>query len=376
MKKLFLLCLVCGLMSSCLENIDLDTGEQILNVYCILGQGPEQELELSYIAPTGGTSRPVGKDVVITLLDDGTPAGQFSRVSDTKWNLDFSPQGGHTYTLEVNVAGKDSLTAETRYPFACTLQYMEIKQGSVPSYDPSERMLYGIYGLELDSSEDQFLWCYYENVEFDSYKYRFQPQILQFFEDQEASPPSFAEYIVTDHPGVDGRGETIYPCDWTALINQTDFDKNRWGICERVFSKEFSGETAFYHEKVVRILHPAGFSRPFDNEKMRIRRRYLDEKGLSFINDYDEEFEETSMFTLAGMNKTPMAAVLVIRSVSAEYDKYLSDYYYSNQDTGDFTQYVYKRNFYSNVVNGTGIFGAAVEYHPYSPILCPWLSFE
>ena len=145
----------------------------------ILSQGPEQELELSYIAPTGGTSRPAGKDVVIRLLDEGTPVGQFSRVSDTKWNLDFSPQGGHTYILEVNVAGENPLTAETRYPCACTLQYMEIMQGSVPSYDPSERMLYGIYGLELESSEDQFLWSYYENVDFDSYKYRFQPDILQ-----------------------------------------------------------------------------------------------------------------------------------------------------------------------------------------------------
>ena len=376
LQSLLLLGLLCGLMTSCLEDIDLDTGERILNVYCILREGPVQELELSYIAPTGGTSRPAGKDVVIRLLDEGTPVGQFSRVSDTKWNLDFSPQMGHTYILEVNVAGENPLTAETRYPCACTLQYMEIMQGSVPSYDPSERMLYGIYGLELDSSEDQFLWSYYENVDFDSYKYRFQPDILQYFEDQETSPPSFAEYIVTDHPGVDGRGETIYPCDWTALINQTDFDKNRWGISARVFSKEFCGETAFYHEKVVRILHPSGFSRPFDNEKMRLRRRYLDEKGSSFTGDYDEEFEETSMFTLAGMSRTPMAADLVIRSVSVEYDKYLSDYYYGSQDTGDFTQYVYKRNFYSNVVNGTGIFGAAVEYRPHSSVLWPLLSLE
>ena len=185
MKKFFILCLVCGLYSSSLEDIDMDTGEKILYVYCILVQGPEQELELYYIAPTDGTSWPAGKDVVIRLLDEGTPVGQFSRVSDTKWNLDFSPQGGHTYILEVNVAGENPLTAETRYPCACTLQYMEIMQGSVPSYDPSERMLYGIYGLELDSSEDQFLWSYYENVDFDSYKYRFQPDILQYFEDQE-----------------------------------------------------------------------------------------------------------------------------------------------------------------------------------------------
>ena len=51
-----LLCLVCGLLSSCLEDIDLDTGERFLNVYCVLKEEPEQELELFYMAPVGGTS--------------------------------------------------------------------------------------------------------------------------------------------------------------------------------------------------------------------------------------------------------------------------------------------------------------------------------
>ena len=75
------LCLVCGLLSSCLEDIDLDTGERFLNVYCVLKEEPEQELELSYMAPVGGTSRPVGEGVTISLYDGDAPAGQFTRVS-------------------------------------------------------------------------------------------------------------------------------------------------------------------------------------------------------------------------------------------------------------------------------------------------------
>ena len=91
LHSLLLLGLLCGLMTSCLEDIDLDTGERILNVYCILREGPVQELELSYIAPTGGTISPVGEGVVISLYDDGALVGEFSRVSETKWGLDFSP---------------------------------------------------------------------------------------------------------------------------------------------------------------------------------------------------------------------------------------------------------------------------------------------
>ena len=109
-------------MTSCLEDIDLDTGERILGVHCVLEDGPEQELELSYIAPTGGTSSPVGEDVTITLFESGIPVGVFTRTSETKWRMDYSPEGGHTYRLEVKVPGEEPLTAETRFPSAIEIR--------------------------------------------------------------------------------------------------------------------------------------------------------------------------------------------------------------------------------------------------------------
>ena len=184
--------LVCGLMTSCLEDIDLDTGEHILNVYCVLGQGPEQELELSYYAPTGGTSSPVGEGVVISLYEGGALVGDFTRVSETKWSLDFSPEGGHTYLLEVTVPGEEQLTAETTFPPVSALRKVwhahdvELSDGSV---------ITGYYWLnELNADEDQILWCVFENPK-DGKK-------------------AFSDYIVTDHPGADPRGETSYPWDF------------------------------------------------------------------------------------------------------------------------------------------------------------------
>ena len=175
------LCLGCGLLSSCLEDIDLDTGEQILYVYCILGQGPEQELELSYCAPTGGTSSPVGEGVVISLYDNGAPVGDFTRVSETKWNLDFSPEGGHTYRLEVTVPGEEQLTAETTFPTVSVLQ--EVWYPTDIEY-PAGQVSTGYYKLfELNADEDQILWC--------------------FFENPEDGKKAFSDYVVTDHPGVD-----------------------------------------------------------------------------------------------------------------------------------------------------------------------------
>ena len=151
MKKCCFLLFLCGLMTSCLEDINLDTGEKILHVYCILRQGPEQELELSYIAPTGGMSSPVGDDVMITLYDEGAPVGQFHRVSETKWHLDFLPQGGHTYKLEAIVSGQDTLEAETRFPIPCTVMYGKLLEDDKPLGD------YFYKGYEFASPEDHMI---------------------------------------------------------------------------------------------------------------------------------------------------------------------------------------------------------------------------
>lgn len=329
LHSLLLLGLLCGLMTSCLEDINLDTGERILNVYCVLKQGSNQELELSYIAPTGGTSSAVREDVVITLFDGNTPVGQFTRVSETKWSLDYTPQEGHAYRLEIEVPGEEMLTAETKYPTACTIRGVSV----VRVTDSSTR---GIDGIEMDSTEDQFLWCYFEKRKND---------------------PVYTTYIATDHPGVDGRGETIYPFDFDSPVYKGKFE-NGVGMhysVGHVLPSDLFGGPVFLHEKVLRIVHPAGFSRPVDRDKWRIFHFEYDD-GLVAVED---QSGKTGIFCFGGMDAT---GSLVICSTSAEYDSYLADFYYVNHDPDDFSALVYKRNHYSNIRNGTGIFGASHEY--------------
>lgn len=325
-------CPICGLLTSCLEDINLDTGEKILNVYCVLGQGPEQEMELSYIAPTGGTRQPAGEGVSITLSDEGAPAGQFSRVSETKWNLDYTPQEGHTYRLEIEVPGEETLTAETRFPTACTLQ-------GVFAVMVGETSPYYIFGIELDSPEDQILWCYYE--------------------EQREGP--ITAYVASDHPGIDGRGETIYPFDIESPIYKNKFE-GRFSPFGCVLPSDVLDSPVFLHEKVLRIVHPADFSRPVDKERMRI---YHEMAIDDHVVPVEDQSGRTGMFCFGGVKYSGPYAYgpMVICSVSSEYDNYLSDFYYHNQDDGDFAYLVYRQNHYSNIQNGTGIFGAFLKYH-------------
>ena len=325
-------------VSSCLEDIDLDTGERILNVYCVLKDGSEQELELSYIAPTGGTSSPVGEDVTVTLFDGGTPVEQFTRIAETKWNLNYNPQGGHTYRLVVDVPGEETLTAETRYPPISTLQEVYLPKDVVlpdgSSWTSSFR------AFELNADDDQILWCCFECRK---------------------DGHTFADYIATDHPGADQRGESIYVYDFHSSVWDHSF---------------YTSNTTFYddaipylHERIVRILHPAGFNRS-EGKVM-----------LALLNEYSQvvslEEGDASMFCLAGVNKSRVGADLVIYSVSEEYDAYLADYYYGRYSSDDFASSVYKRNHFSNIRNGTGVFGAchayrrdglSIYWNPYVPM--------
>ncbi len=312
-----ILLLLCGLLSSCLENIDLDTGEHILDVYCILNQGPEQELDLSYIVPAGGGNRPIGEDVSISLYDEENLVGKFSRVSETKWNLDFSPQGGCTYRLEIKVSGEEQLTAETKFPPISTLQEYYLYKDEETDGEPIKGYF---QTFELVSEEDQILWCLFENRE---------------------SGQTFSDYVSTDHPGLDVRGESVY----TYESLRRDY------YCSL---GSFPESPPLLHEKVVRIMHPAGFCR--SNEP--VTKYYLDE-NRQIIH---QEEGEAGMFCFLGVNKFPMRSDLVIRSVSSEYDAYLRDYYFGRYDSDDFAISVYKRNHYTNIKNGTGIFGGIIEY--------------
>jgi len=328
------LCIISALASSCLEDIDLDTGERILNVYCILGQGPEQTLELSYFAPTGGKIHSVGEDVSISLYEEETLVGHFTRTSDNKWSIDCIPKEKCTYRLEVSVEGEPPLYAETKYPPLSNFHEVIVYPSD---YEAVSTITLGNFGVELDADTDQILWCYFEN---------------------QGAGPAFSQYIVTDHPGVDARGETGYPYDKKSPIIENEFWSTD-GFCfyyssTGVYSSLFYGPPPFLHEQVLRIQHPASFRRPIDPEKMRVY--VFDGIGLQ------EEDGESGMFGIAGVDRTPIWAKLVICSVSGEYDHYLSDFYYGNGPDDDFANFVYKRNHYSNVKNGTGIFGASYQY--------------
>ena len=162
-RPIILLHIIGLLCTSCLETINLNTGEGIMNVYCILDDGPTQELELSVISFGSEEGQPVEESigVTISLFDEGNLVGQFSRVSDTKWTIDFVPVSCHTYKIEINYPGKPVISAETIFPSSSEFNTAVVTHLYACNYQS--------LGFELNSVEDQVLWCYYED-------YREHPQ--------------------------------------------------------------------------------------------------------------------------------------------------------------------------------------------------------
>ena len=259
--------------------------------------------------------------------------GQFTRSDKEKWYLDFSPRSGHTYRLEVNIPGEEQLTAETTFPPVSTLREVWYTFDYEFSDGSNKTVFYRLF--ELDADEDQILWCVFEN--------------------KKDGKNAFSDYVVTDHPGVDPRGETIYPFNIKSDVWDRDFYFSETSVF--LGADDFS--VPFLHERVVRILHPGGFIR---SEERVTKYRLEPYENLNGGIAIPLEEGKASGFGLVGVNKGGMQADLVVCSVSDEYDAYLQDYYFVRSDTDDFTESIYKRNHYSNVRNGTGIFGVRIEY--------------
>lgn len=186
------------------------------------------------------------------------------------------------------------------------------------------------------SSEDQFLWCYVTGI----------------------ADPAVAGYLASEHPGVDGRGESIYPLDWYSPVYTNQFGEmgpSAHPHLGSMFPDELLDGQVFFHEKVLRILHPADFSWPANPEKYRLFYWEFDGEQYRRVKN---DSGKTGLFCISMVE----VSSYILCSVSVEYDRYLCDFYYGNPETDDFTTFVYKRNHYSNVLNGTGIFGASTEY--------------
>lgn len=332
---------------SCVENINLDTGEKrLVTVNCILGNDSIQKLYLSYSHSTDTDGILPITNAKATLYCGGERVGDFEYVSGKEYRLQYFPEYGSEYMLEVEVEG-DKLRASTVFPQQHEVRRVQHYPGpilgnyehllGVRPYLQESWIFMGI-GLDIRSEEDCLLWMY----------------VLK--SNGENNKREMAKFLASDHKNLDAFNVS----DSSIRYYKVDQSGNRpdgfyteimsgWEMCTTQSWQKFESRIDYpLHYSYLRMEHP---------------KDYIQE--LDFIK-YDKIYnpgvaiDSTNMFRIAGTFDKKHAD-LVTMNVSAEYDKYLRTYIQQsiNKMEDDFT-YIYQTdNVYTNIDNGTGIFGAA-----------------
>ena len=119
---LFPLAVLPALLCSCAKEIVMDAREEpVVAVECILSEQPIQTLRLSFTKGAAMDEAPTltEADAVLIDLTEGKTVGSFKRQDDGTWALDYAAVPEHSYRLEVDVPGYETVWAEQTMPTAC-----------------------------------------------------------------------------------------------------------------------------------------------------------------------------------------------------------------------------------------------------------------
>lgn len=355
MNRFILLLLIglVGLCPGCVEYVNLnkdDPREVVVN--CILRDTMVQELALFWTAQNddiGPLERIRQADAVLVRLGSGgeQEVGAFNCGVDGIWRLDYRPEAGMTYRLNISVAGQ-SVSAETRMP----------------------------HGFLVQTVPNPILMAYPHYVSRHHYPSR---QIAA--DDADAFPllawftgeKGLVQRVVSSHEQTDcfnslNEGDrfllgvtewemsgTVYLVEKSPeQLEESDYIKRPYLDRIAVISQNKGYENNYYHPAVV----PGIFS-VTDHGHIRTLISRHPEYGA-----YEKEWlvwgPNFDIWPAAG----EAASELHILRPSAELLAYLKDVVTLTAETDDtdFIQVFSQKTPYTNIRGGRGVFGAATEY--------------
>src|SRR5574344_199785 len=121
--------LITSLLFSCVDDIDSRyfKGKRVV-VNCILNRDSVQHLSLTYSSELGNTIYDEVEDASVSLYENDSLVGKFSKAAYSEWELKYRPKYGQSYQLVIKIDGRDSICAVTRFPTrinACKNAYNE-----------------------------------------------------------------------------------------------------------------------------------------------------------------------------------------------------------------------------------------------------------
>ena len=398
------------LLASCVEDIDMDTGEELpIVVDCVLKMDTVQTLRLYHMKRLSGEGyEPVAEaKVELQLIQKN---GSFFKVADFHrsegilWETRFEPAFGESYRLSITLPGKEEISATTTFPedMRLVLHWKGLEDGT-GLYDSTRDTTYlrAITAEVATASmvtEEDFLrgvmkgvpypedavfpvkayiptgskackmWIYPRRDSIVVYppnnQHEYDPPFT--FSDLPFIPSQkpYCNLVVTDHPYADNFNLV------SGKVTDLDIVNVPVNSVERV-KKIYMEYDGFYHlvlisssllnytqwipkmcsdlplhKGFVRIDQPEGFSNGLADEDFKTS--YLSTSGSFLIlGDYSDYLTGVEPF------------LIEVRFLSDEYDAFLRDLHVRNLSRDNFVLSTYdSNNIYSNISGGVGVFGA------------------
>ncbi len=391
------------LLASCVEDIDMDTGEELpLVVDCVLKMDTVQTLRLYHMKrlSAGGYEQVADAKVELHQIQwNGNllKVADFHRQEGLLWETRFEPAFGASYRLSITLPGREEISATTTFPEDMRLvlhkknlldgtglydsdkdtTYLRAVTAEVATariYTQEEWAMTG-FGYPEDAvfpvkayvptgskackmwicpRRDSMVVYYPENyVEFST---PFAFSDLPFI----PSPKPYCDVVATDHPCADNFN--IIPGKVTDL-DMVNVPVNSETKIENIY---YNGHVVYrdayllnytqwipymcpdlpLHKGFVRIDQPEGFTNGLTDEDFKTS--YLSTSGSFLIlGDYSNYLVGVEPF------------LIEVRFLSDEYDAFLRDLHIHNLSRDNFVLSTYDtNNIYSNITGGVGIFGA------------------
>ena len=353
--------------TSCVRDVTMDAEErpQVVAV-CILNDGPEQILELSFTKGASKSEAPHLSEAVAILYDGEEKVGEFQRDGNNDWTLAYSAIPGHTYRLEVQVSGYDLIYAEQQMPsepapvqsgtYTHFEGYIEPWSGWQDGTPPSS------VGPELLPErtwpEDE-PYPLHETF-FVIYESEVSAWITAMNYNIETGRHEAIDHICTDaSTSLDNVTGQIYGPPRQEVANPYKLQDVRPG---------YPFEESFYNACQME-LYPMLTGKPLYKSCICLPKNKKQVFFLSgnFAGDYCAE--GVGEWGYADENDAEKGYILCI-TPSTDYDKYLQEaYYFMNvQQSSDLSSIYLRDNIHTNITGGLGIFGAQIiRKYPWTP---------
>ena len=348
--------------TSCVRNVTMDAEEspQVVAV-CVLNDGPEQTLELSFTKGASRSEAPHLTEAVAILYDDVEKVGEFQRTDNGDWTLAYSAIPGHTYRLEVQVPGYDLIHAEQQMPSepapikSMTYTHFEgyIEPWSGWTSGPSPGVIPPEWLPDRTWPEDE-PYPMHETF-YILFGCSSPVWITAMNYSQESGSHIIADRICTDAvTGLDNAaGHEIYVPLKMDVPNPYKLQEVRPG---------YPFKESFYNACQME-LYPVLAGKPLYKSFIRLPENKAQSFWISgnFTGDYCAE--GVGKWGYADENEADEKGYIFCVTPSTDYDKYLQEAYYfmEIQQSSDLSSIYLRDNIYSNIVGGLGIFGAQIS---------------